>query len=230
MIDAGLLASLASFDTPTICNALDLLRPDRKGVRFTTSGLFWARPDEPPMVGFAVTVQVRGSSPQPWDAAEAGARRQAYWRHLVAAPAPSLVVAQDLDEQPGSGGIWGDVNAAIHMGFGCRGVVTNGAVRDLPLLPPGFGLLAGTVTPSHGHGHIVAWGNAVTVAGMGVQAGDLIHADRHGAVTIPPDLAASLPEAARRVHQREAHILAAARAPGLTPERLAIAFQEAAAL
>jgi len=224
------LAELAGFDTPTICNALDLLRPGRAGVRWTQSRLLWARAEEPAMVGFAITATVRGASPPPFGAEEAMRRRLAYWQYLKDAPRPTILLAQDLDPAPGAGGIWGDVNAAIHQGFGCRGVVTNGAVRDLPLLPAGFAILAGTVTPSHGHGHVAGWNEPVTVAGMAVAPGELVHADRHGAVTIPPELAPRLAEAARRVQRREAHILAAARAPGLTPERLAAAFREVAGL
>lgn len=222
------LAALAAFDTPTVCNALDLLRPDRAGVSFTTRALVWARAEEPPMVGRAVTARVRADLPPGWDAAEGARRRRAYWEHLRAAPGPVLLVAQDVSDEIGFGGIWGDVNAAIHLALGVRGVVTDGAVRDLPLLPAGFGLLAGTVTPSHGHGHVLDWGGAVTVAGMRAAPGDVVHADRHGAVCFPPALLPALPEAARRVQRREALILDAARAPGADPDALLRAFAEAA--
>lgn len=222
------LAALAGFDTPTVCNALDLLRHDRSGVSFTTRGLVWARPEEPPMVGRAVTARVRADAPPGWDAAEGARRRRAYWEHLRTAPAPALLVAQDISAEIGFGGIWGDVNAAIHLSLGMRGVVTDGAVRDLPLLPAGFGLLAGTVTPSHGHGHVLDWGGTVTVAGMRVAPGDIVHADRHGAVAFAPALLPELPDAARRVQRREALILAAAREPGVDPDRLLRAFAEAA--
>jgi regulator of RNase E activity RraA len=225
----ALLDAIPAFDTPTICNALDLLRPAREGVSFTQRSLVWARAAEPAMAGFAVTARVEAALPTPWSAADAASRRVAYWRYLEAAPKPCLVIAEDVSATIGFGGIWGDVNAAIHQAFGCRGVVTNGAVRDLPLLPPGFGFLAGCVTPSHGHGHVVAWDVPVDVAGMVVRPGDVVHADLHGAVSFPPTLLPDLPEAAEMVRRREAHLLAAAR-PGVSPERLAEAFREAAAL
>ena len=228
--DDRAIAALAEFDTPTICNALDLLRPERTGISFTTRQLVWARPDAPPMAGRAVTALVRADAPPAWDAAESTRRRLAYWSHLAGAARPSLLVAQDLSPEPGFGGIWGDVNAAIHQALGIAGVVTNGAVRDLPLLPAGFGLLAGTVTPSHGFGHVVAWGEAVAVAGMAVRPGDVVHADRHGAVCFPEELVAGLPRAARRVQRREALILDAARMPGADIDRLAAAFRAAAAI
>ena len=81
------IAAMALFDTPTICNALDLLRPDRAGISFTTSRLVWARAEEPPMVGIALTATVRADTPADFDAAEAGRRRLAYWTHLAAARA-----------------------------------------------------------------------------------------------------------------------------------------------
>jgi regulator of RNase E activity RraA len=226
---SALLRDIACFDTPTICNALDLLRPDRRGVTFTQRSLVWARAEETPMAGIAVTAHVQAAQPAPWSAAEAATRRVAYWRYLQAAPQPSLLVAEDVSDTVGFGGIWGDVNAAIHVAFGCRGVVTNGAVRDLPLLPAGFGLLAGRVTPSHGHGHVVGWDVPVHVAGMSVSPGDVVHADAHGAVAFPHDLLSDLPQAAETIRLREAHLLAAAR-PGVLPEDLAAAFREAAAL
>lgn len=229
MPDRDPIAELAGFDTPTICNALDLLCPGRQGVSFTTARMVWARAEEPPMVGLAVTATVRADIPPGWDAAEAAARRLAYWTHLAAAPRPALLVAQDLSAVRGFGGIWGDVNAGIHQGLGLAGVVTDGAVRDLPLLPTGFGLLAGTVTPSHGHGHVAGWGEPVAVFGMRVAPGDLVHADRHGAVAFPPALLPGLAEAARRVQRKEALLLAAARG-AVTPASLAAAFRMAAAL
>ncbi|WP_372624611.1 RraA family protein [Falsiroseomonas sp.] len=228
MNDAELISALRAFDTPTICNALDLLCPDRAGISATTCQLLWARDGEPPMAGLAVTARMRADAPPTWTPSEGAARRLAYWRHLAAVPRPALLAVQDISERAGIGGIWGDVNAAIHLGFGICGVVTDGAVRDLPLLPPGFGLLAGTVTPAHGHGHVVDWDGPVEVAGMTVRPGDVLHADRHGAVAFPADLLPMLPDAARRVQQREALILAAARAPDLDPERLLVAFTAAA--
>jgi regulator of RNase E activity RraA len=222
-------AALSGFDTPTLCNALDLLRPGREGVSFTTERMVWARDEEVPMIGIAVTATVRADLPPGWDAAEGAARRLAYWRYLSASPRPALLVAQDISIRRGFGGIWGDVNAGIHQGLGLRGVVTDGAVRDLPLLPPGFGLLAGTVTPSHGHGHVAGWGEPVEVFGMRVTPGDVVHADRHGAVAFPLALVPDLPAAARRVQAKEALLLAATR-DGATPESLAAAFAAAAKL
>ena len=70
----------------------------------------------------------------------------------------------------------------MHKALGCLGVVTNGSIRDIPMIAPGFQMLAGSLAPSHAYVHVVDYGIDVTVHGMTVKSGDLIHADRHGAV------------------------------------------------
>ena len=100
-------------------------------------------------------------------------------------PGPTVVVLQDLDPKPGFGAFWGEVNTAVHKGLGALGCVTNGSMRDIDDCAPGFQLLAGKIGPSHAHVHIVDFGGQVNVAGMTVCDGDVVHADRHGAVVVP---------------------------------------------
>jgi regulator of RNase E activity RraA len=99
-------------------------------------------------------------------------------------------------------------------------------VRDLDQWAPGFQFLAAKVVPSHAYAKPIAFGTEVQVCGMRVQSGDLIHADRHGAVVVPPDLVRSIATAARAVAEREAKILAVARAPGCTAEKLVAVFKD----
>ena len=93
---------------------------------------------------------------------------------------------QDLDPLPGFGAWWGEVNTNVHRGLGSLGVVTNGSIRDLDPCAEGFQLLAGSVGPSHAYVHVVDHRRTGEVAGMVVRPGDLVHADRHGAVVVPP--------------------------------------------
>ena len=72
----------------------------------------------------------------------------------------------------------------------------------------------GKVGPSHAHVHIVDFGGQVNVAGMTVNDGDVVHADRHGAVVVPREAVAKLPEAVDLLTRREAVILDAARSSG----------------
>jgi hypothetical protein len=143
-----------------------------------------------------------------------------------AGPKPSLIVIEDLDgANAGYGAFWGEVQSAIHRGLGAVGLVTNGSIRDLPQWAPGFQVLAGSVGPPHAFANLVAFDVPVTIAGMPVRTGDIVHADRHGAVVIPPTAVRDLPAAARQVAAREARILAVARAPGCTAEKLIGVFE-----
>src|SRR5262249_22744822 len=152
---------------------------------------------------------------------EVKARRHAYYRYVDAGPRPSIIVMQDLDgEHAGYGAFWGEVHSAVHKGLGAIGLITDGSVRDVPQWAPGFQFLAGSIGPSHAFANIVACGEPVEVAGMRVADGDLVHADRHGAVVIPRNAAARIAAAAAEVTAREARILAVARAPRCTAEKL----------
>ena len=108
----------------------------------------------------------------------------------------------------------------MHQALGCLGVITDGSIRDIPQWAAGFQALAGSIGPSHAHVHVDGFGAEVRVAGMTVHSGDLIHADRHGAVVIPHDVAAQLPEAAELCGRREAPILEIARSPSFSLEQL----------
>ena len=226
-LSRDLLARLAQADTPTVCNALELLVPERRAKGFTTRPFVVAFPTLAPIVGLARTATIRAREPSSRAPAEAKALRLDYYRYVAADALPTVAVIQDLDDPPGFGAFWGEVNSAVHKGLGCLGCITNGSIRDLDLLAPGFQLLAGSVGPSHAWVHLEAFGCDVEVHGMTVRHGDLVHADRHGAVVIPAEAASRLPEAIELCGRREAPILAAARAPGFTVEKLAAAWAEA---
>jgi len=226
-ITRELLTRLAEADTPTVCNALELVVPERRAKGFTTRPFVVAFPTLAPIVGLARTATIRAREPSSRAPAEAKALRLDYHRYVAADALPTVAVIQDLDDPPGFGAFWGEVNSAVHKGLGCLGCITNGSIRDLDLLAPGFQLLAGSVGPSHAWVHLEAFGCDVEVHGMTVRHGDLVHADRHGAVVIPAEAASRLPEAIELCGRREAPILAAARAPGFTVEKLAAAWAEA---
>jgi regulator of RNase E activity RraA len=221
------LDALTAFDTPTVCNALERLDPALQGRGYTTEPFVCGFPSQKPIVGYARTAAIRSAQPLGASAAEQRAAQDDYYRHVDAGPRPSIVVIQDLDGgAAGYGAFWGEVQSAIHVGLGARGLVTNGSVRDLDQWAPGFQFLAAKLAPSHAYAKPVAVGCEVTVLGMRVRDGDIVHADRHGAVVIPPALVRAVPDAARAVAEREARILAVARAPGCTAEKLIAVFGE----
>lgn len=220
------LAALAKYDTPTICNALEISVPARRGHGFTVKPLVAPFPDLPPIVGFARTATIRASIANAEAPGPAREKRIAYYRSIAAAPGPTIAMIQDIDPIPGTGAFWGEVQSAVHKGLGCAGVITDGSIRDIPAWAPGFFALAGVIGPSHAHVHLVEIGGEITVAGMRVRHGDLIHADRHGAVVVPVDAIAATVAAAELCMRKEAPILAAARAPGFTVDQLVRALKE----
>ena len=227
-LNATTLDALRSVDTPTICNALELVVPDRRALGFTTEPFFCADPALPPMVGYARTATIRAVEPSALSGADLRQQRSDYYSYVAEGAAPKISVIQDLDSQPGFGAFWGEVNSNIHKGLGCLGAITDGSYRDWDALAEGFQLLGGKVGPSHAHVHLVDWGGRINIFGMTVGHGDLIHADRHGAVVIPAAAARELPAAIDLMTRREKVILDACRDPDFDIEMLKRAMADSA--
>jgi regulator of RNase E activity RraA len=214
----NLFEELRKFDTPTICNALEIVRGGRFTTGFTRERLLAAKPAAPPIVGFARTVTIRCSTP--FDPSLRKQRLLAYYEHLAQAPGPTVTVVQDIDSQPGLGAFWGEVNTTVHWGLGCVGAVTNGSMRDLDAMHPQFQCLAAKLSPSHAFVQVVESGKPVDVLGMFVTPSDVVHADRHGAVAFSAELLEKLPAAIDLMARKEKVILDAARAPGFNVEKM----------
>ncbi len=220
-IDPEQLAALTAFDTPTICNALEVLMPEARARGYTHKPALCGFPAQKPVVGFARTARIRARLAPAGTSAEVAAIRQNYYRYVDAGPKPAVIMMQDLDgADSGYGAFWGEVQSAIHAGLGAIGLITNGSVRDIDQWAPGFQFLAAQTAPSHAYANVVDFGGEVEVLGMRVRSGDIVHADRHGAVVVPVTAIARLPVAARQIAQREARILDVARAPDCTAEKL----------
>ncbi|HML13714.1 MAG TPA: RraA family protein [Xanthobacteraceae bacterium] len=216
---------LRSIDTPTVCNLVEIVTPARRGAGYTVRHLHCPFPDLPPMVGFARTVTIKAKDAFGMGDASYIQRRLDYLDYVAAEPRPSVMVIEDLDEEPGYGAFWGEVQSNVHQALGCLGTVTNGSVRDIPMIPPGFQMLAGSIGPSHAYVHMVEYGAEVNVHGMTVRSNDLIHADRHGAVVVPADKIGAMKEALVGLAEREAKIIKAARAPDMTVEKIKAAIR-----
>ncbi len=202
-------AFLQSIDTPTVCNLIEMVAPERRGAGYTIQHLHCPFPDLPPMVGFAKTVTSR--SRDKVNVGDYMQKRLDYLDYVAAAPNPSWVIVQDLDEPAGHGAYWGEVMGNIHKALACVGTITNGGIRDIPQIPPGFQMLAGSIAPSHAYVHVVDYGIEVSVHGMKVKSGDLIHADQHGAVVVPIDKIDAMKPAFEQLSAREGKIIAAAK-------------------
>ena len=153
------------------------------------------------------------------------ALRLAYYEYIERGPRPSLAIIQDIDSaERGLGAFWGEVQSTVHQALDCAGVVTDGSIRDLDMWAKGFFALAGSVMPSHVHADLVDIDRPVTVAGMLVSPGDIVHADRHGAAVIPADAVADIPKICDLLARKEKVILDAARKPGFSTADIRAAF------
>jgi regulator of RNase E activity RraA len=223
----SIFGALRAVDTATICNAIEEVEGKRRADGFSRRPVVSCNPKLPPIVGYARTATIRGGAPSIKPRAAARALRLDYYRYVSAPPGPAVPVIQDLDDEPGIGAFWGEVNTAIHKGLGLAGALTNGSMRDMDLLAPDFHLIAGSVMPSHAHVHVEAIDVPVTVFGLRINPGDIIHADRHGAVAMSAELAAEVPRGIDLNTRREAPVLKVARAPGFNLEKLLAAWGEA---
>ena len=212
------LALLRSVDTPTVCNAIEVAQGER-GFNAFTRGTMLASDPEGVMVGYAVTAQIAAATPPSEDPAIIRARRMAYYKAMAEGPQPSVAVVEDLDYPNAIGAYWGEVNTTVHKGFGMSGALTNGVMRDLGDMASDFPVVAGSIGPSHGFVHVRTINQPVRIMQLNVQAGNLIHADRHGAVVIPPEIFGQLTAAVQKMQKTEKLVLKPARAVGFNFEK-----------
>jgi len=207
----SLLKLLQSVDTPTVCNAIEVAQGKRGFDAFTRGTMLCSAPDEPAIVGYARTAKIAAVK-APTEAPEViKARRMAYYKHMADAPMPAVAVVEDTDFPDCIGAYWGEINTTVHKGFGLSGTLTNGVMRDLGDVPTGYPVIAGSIGPSHGFVHVQEIGTQVEIFGMTVTEGDLIHADRHGALIIPKDVKKTLEASIEKLLSTETLILEPAR-------------------
>ena len=208
------MEALKKFDSPTLSNAIETftIRPRDEGyMSMEVRCLF---PDLGPMVGYAATATIRARGQAPGE-------QTSLYRHVREVASPRVVVVQDLDEPPGHGSLWGEVNATIFGALECAGCVTDGCVRDLKeARAMGFHFFARGPGVSHAYVRVESAGEPVTVGGLRVSPGDLIHADQHGVLLVPREIAAELPAAAERVVAAEQSLLRWVRSPNFDPDEL----------
>ncbi|MGJ8625908.1 MAG: RraA family protein [Sulfitobacter sp.] len=213
MIDTALLNLMRSVDTPSICNAIEVAQGKRGFNGFTRGTMLCSAPGEV-MAGYAVTAKIKALAPPTEDTATIRTRRMAYYKAMAEGPKPSVAVVEDEDFPDCIGAYWGEVNTTIHKGFGMSGTLTNGVMRDLGDMADEYPVVAGSIGPSHGFVHVTELGEPVNIFGLTIAKGDFVHADRHGAVVVPPEVLQQLGAALLKMQETEALVLGPARAPG----------------
>lgn len=213
-MDQALLTLLQQVDTPTVCNAVEVAQGKRGFDAFTRGTMQASDPQAPAIVGYARTAKISAQRPSDDPVDVVKARRKAYYQHMSNGEQPSIAVVEDVDFPDCVGAFWGEINTTVHKGFGVKGALTNGVMRDLGDLPAGFPVIAGSIGPSHAFVHVTEIGEPVNIFGLAVKDGDLIHADRHGALVIPGDVMDQLHEAITKLLATEKLVLEPARADG----------------
>jgi 4-hydroxy-4-methyl-2-oxoglutarate aldolase len=216
--------AIRQFDTCTIANAIEHFGVRLRNEGFTRPGLRCVTGGSPRLLGYAATCRVRSADPPM--TGNAYVDRTDWWEAIGALPVPRVSVIQDLDAETSGASTVGEVHAAILKALHCEGVITNGAVRDIPgVSRMQFPMFAAAVSVSHAYMHIVDFGAAVEVFGLPVRAGDLLYADVHGVVSIPHEVAAQIPDAAAAIRSKERRIVDLCQSPEFSLQKLLTAVQ-----
>jgi 4-hydroxy-4-methyl-2-oxoglutarate aldolase len=218
-LTAEMVAAFRTLDTCTTSNVIETFKCRLRNEGFTDGTVRSLFGDLPPVIGHAVTARIRNSHPPPvgyhyFD-------RTDWWNYVLTVPPPRLLVVQDTDDRPGLGAFLGEVHANILRALGCVGYATNGSVRDINAVHAlRFPCFAAHVAVSHAYAHLIDFGEPVTIGGLTVASGDILHGDRHGLVSIPPEILPQIPEAAQRMLAAERQVIAACQSPQLSLDQL----------
>ena len=223
-IPANVLDKLRKFDTPTICNVIELFDVRPRNTGYMDERIRACFPDLPPIVGFAATATFRASAPPGKGDAYAGLDAQV--ARFGELDGPPIVVFQDLDS-PSVAATFGEIMCTVYQKFGAQGLVTSGTGRDLDQVHTiGFPVFTSGANCSHGYVHIPQVHVPVHVGGLAVYPNDLLHADRNGVTSIPVAIASEVADAGDEFIAAEEVVLAAMRQPQASVESLRAARAE----
>ena len=203
--DPATLERLKQFDTPTICNVLELFdcRPRTWG--YMDGRIQAVYPKLPPMVGYACTATFRAGSPPRSGDVYAGLRAQV--EAMATMNGPAVIVFQDLDD-PAAAATFGEVMCTTYKAFGAAGLITSGTGRDIDQVEVlSFPCFTNGTICSHGYCQIVDIQTPVRVGGVTLYPGDLLHGDRNGVTTIPTELASAVADGCPELMAAESVVL-----------------------
>jgi 4-hydroxy-4-methyl-2-oxoglutarate aldolase len=212
---------LRKYDTPTICNVVELFDLCPRTAGYMDGRIQACYPKLPPMVGYAATATFRSAAPPRTGNVYAGLSDQV--AAFAELPGPAVVVFQDLDN-PVAAATFGEVMCSTYKAFGAVGLITSGAGRDLDQVEalnfPCF--TSGTIC-AHGYCHIPQINVPVHVGGVAVHPGDLLHGDRNGVTAIPNEIASAVAHACADFVAAEAIVLDYLKSGKIDPKGFAAA-------
>src|SRR5436190_15246783 len=194
MLSPETLKKLTKFDTPTICNVIELFDVIPRNRGYMDARVKCNFPEFPPIIGYACTAAFRSDAPPA--GGDAYGSIGAQLEQFAKLPGPPIVVFQDLDDPPAAA-VFGEVMCSTYQGFGSAGLVTNGAGRDLEQVRAlKYPVFTGSTICSHGYCHMLHLGLPVRVGGPMVHQGDPLHGDANGVTNIPLEIASEVADAA----------------------------------
>jgi 4-hydroxy-4-methyl-2-oxoglutarate aldolase len=212
--DINVIESLADWDTPALSNALDTLQLRRHNTGFS-DGSIQRITGAAPMAGRAVTARM--AAREPGDGIPVSRLHQA----IAETDGPVVVVLEDRDDPAGAGAFLGEVNGSLLAALHVKGVITNGRVRDVAELRGfGYAVYAAGLCVARAYMRLIDVGAEVTVAGLSVRPGDLLHADEHGVLQIPAEALPGLIGRAEVIRQDEQNIVGWSRSAGFSVGQL----------
>jgi 4-hydroxy-4-methyl-2-oxoglutarate aldolase len=212
MSDDEMFAALRTIDTPTITNVvatyptnplcLGLYNPWTENW-YTDSSIRCMYPELGPIVGYAVTC-VYGVPDHNYPDR---LTYQDVLDALDASPKPTILVIQQKfpAEISRKAGLAGEIMTTAAQAVGCIGLLSNGPSRDIDAIRRNkFQMLLGGVSAGHGAMGVMAVQVPVSISGMDVAPGELVHMDENGAVKFPANKLAQVATNARALLDEEA--------------------------
>ncbi len=218
--------AILRFDTCKLANAIERLGVRLKNEGFTRPGLRCVTGGSPRVLGYAVTSCVRTTDP-PMHGYHTYYDLTEWWSTIESRPYPRVAVIEDVDTQPGTGAVLSDVHAHVLQALGCRGVVTNGSVRNVEALASmRFPAFSAFVSMSHAYVHMVSFGRPAEILGLRIAPADLIYVDAHGVLTLPSEAIEDVIRIALEQAQKEAALISLCMSPRVSLDEIRTAVKD----
>jgi regulator of RNase E activity RraA len=220
------IEELKKIDTPTISNVVATYPKNEicmklydawYGNWYTDTSIKCVYPEIGPVVGHVSTVVFCEESEK-----YVGVDRWVLPEHIEATEKPVVLVAEQQfpDELSNRVGLFGEMMTTHYKALGVVGVVTDGPMRDIDAIKPlEFQYLTTGITPAHGDMMIKSVGEPVSVGGMTVKPGDMVHMDMHGAVKFPANKIYKVLKRAKKLLEDEADSAAFFNSPEFSLEK-----------
>jgi len=224
-ISTELFAFLTRTDTCTVSNAIETFHVRMRNEGYIHGATHCLNAKLAPVAGYAITARMRASAPP--ISGSYYYQRADWWQYVASVPGPKILAIEDVDRIPGTGALFGEIHARIGKALGCVGHVTNGTVRDLDAIHAmGFPCFAAGAGVSHSYAHITEFGQPVSIGGLQISPGDLLHGDCNGVHSVPLSIASQVPEAVTEIRRHEAELIALCEDPEFSIGKLEEALQK----